>query len=242
VRVAALYDIHGNAPALDAVLRDVPDDAEIVIGGDTVLGFDPIRTLELLDALGERAHWIRGNADRRHSNETDVWVEREDWVVAQIGEERFGQIASLSDTLTLHVDGLGPTLFCHGSPRSDEEQLTRVTSDERFAEILADVSESTVVCGHTHQQFDRRTGDKCIVNAGSIGLPYEGRPGAYWTLLGPDVQHRRTQYDFAAAAEALRTSGIPDPGEFVEWLFDAPPDPDEVAEFFEQRALEAARS
>jgi predicted phosphodiesterase len=241
LRVAALYDIHGNARALDAVLADVPDNAAIVIGGDIALGFEPVRTLELLDGLGHRAHWIRGNADRPHSG-ADTWAERDDWVAAQIGADRAAGLASLQETLTLDVDGLGPSLFCHGSPRSDEESLTRVTSDERFAEILADVTESTIVCGHTHQQFDRRVGDKRVVNAGSVGLPYEGRPGAYWTLLGPDVEHRRSDYDFAAAAAAFRTSDFPDPGELVGWLFDDPPDPDDVSQFHEERALEAAGS
>ena len=240
--VAALYDIHGNAPALEAVIAEVPDDAAIVIGGDTAVGFAPVRTLELLDALGDRAHWIRGNADRPHTLESDIWVERENWTVAQIGDDRAAWLASLPETLTLDVDGLGATLFCHGSPRSDEESLTRVTSEERFAEILADVEATTIVCGHTHQQFDRRARGKRIVNAGSVGLPYEGRPGAYWTLLGPDVEHRRSDYDFAAAAAALRSSGFPAPEELTDWLFDDPPDPDEVAEFFERRALETARS
>ena len=239
MRVAALYDVHGNAPALEAALAEVPDDAEIVIGGDTALGFAPARTLELLDRLGDRAHWIRGNADRPHEDE-GIWGEREAWTTAQIGERRAAELASLPEAVTLDVDGLGATLFCHGSPRSDEESITRVTSDERLAEIVGDVKETTIVCGHTHQQFDLRAAGRRVVNAGSIGLPYEGRPGAYWTLLGPEIDHRRSEYDFTAAAYALRASGFPAPDEFVEWLFEAPPDPAEVAELFEQRALEAA--
>ena len=242
MRVAALYDIHGNAPALEAALAEIPDDAEIVIGGDTAIGFEPARTLELLDALGPRAHWIRGNADRRDPHVDGLWEQRRVWTEERLGEDRVSSLERLPETLTLEVDGLGPTLFCHGSPRSDEESLTRVTADERLAEILAEVDERTIVCGHTHQQFDRRAGDKRIVNAGSIGMPYEGRPGAYWALLGPGVEHRRTEYDVATATEAIRSSGYPDPDELVDLLFEKPPDPDEVAEYFEQRALEAAQS
>ena len=81
-------------------------------------------------------------------------------------------------------------LFCHGSPRSDEEILTRISSEERVAAAVADVSEDVVVCGHTHVQFDRRAAGKRLINAGSVGMPYEARPGAYWALLGPDVELR----------------------------------------------------
>ena len=239
MRVAALYDIHGNAPALEAVLADVPADVAIVIGGDTAIGFEPVRTLELLDALGDRAHWIRGNGDRIGS-ESGIWAERQKWASEQIGEARTRALADLRETLTLDVDGLGPTLFCHGSPRSDEESITRVTSDERLAEIVGGVEEATIVCGHTHQQFDRRIGDKRVVNAGSVGIPYEGRPAAYWLLLGPDVEHRSTDYDVSAAAAGFRATDFPDPEEIIGWILDDPPDPAEVSEFFEQQALEKA--
>ena len=236
MKVAALYDIHGNAPALEAALADIPDDAEIVIGGDTAIGFEPVRTLDLLDALGDRAHWIRGNGDRIGS-ETGIWGERQEWTTAQIGEQRAQWLASLPPTLSLDVDGLGPTLFCHGSPRSDEESITRVTAEERLAEILAGTAETTIVCGHTHQQFDRLVADKRVVNAGSIGMPYEGKPAAYWVLLGPDVEHRSSEYDTPAAVRTIRASGYPDPGELIGLVFDEPPDPSEVADYFERQAL-----
>ena len=237
MKVAALYDIHGHAPALEAALAEVPEDAAVVIGGDTAIGFEPARTLELLDALGERAHWIRGNADRAGSETSGIWAERQIWTQAQIGEERARALSTLPETVTLDVDGLGPTLFCHGSPRSDEEIITRVTSDERLAEILAGTAERTIVCGHTHQQFDRPVGSQRVVNAGSVGMAYEGRPAAYWVLLGPDVDHRSSAYDTAAAREEIRSSGYPDPDELIELLFDEPPEPGEVADYFERRAL-----
>jgi predicted phosphodiesterase len=239
MRVAALYDIHGNAPALEAVLAGVPDAAVIVIGGDIAIGFEPVRTLELLDALGDRVHWIRGNGERIGS-ESGIWADRQKWASEQIGAVRTRALAELPETLTIDVDGLGPTLFCHGSPRSDEESITRVTSNERLAEIIGGVDEATIVCGHTHQQFDRRIGDKRVVNAGSIGIPYEGRPAAYWLLLGPDVEHRSTDYDVATAAAGFRATDFPDPDEIIAWILDDPPDPAEVSEFFEQQALEKA--
>jgi predicted phosphodiesterase len=237
MRVAALYDIHGHAPALEAVLAEVPADVELVIGGDIVLGPQPREVLELLDALGDRAHWIRGNCEAQTPHTDALWEQRRLFTLERVGSERHHLLENLPGTLTLEVDGLGPTLFCHGSPRSDEEMITAVTSEERLREILGDVAESTVVCGHTHHQFDRLTDGIRVVNAGSIGMPYEGRPGAYWALLGPDVELRRTVYDFEPAAGAIRGSGYPDSEEHVEMLYSQPPSAAEVAEYFERQAL-----
>jgi diadenosine tetraphosphatase ApaH/serine/threonine PP2A family protein phosphatase len=240
VKVAALYDIHGHLPALDAVLEDVPADATIVIGGDAFSGPMPSETLERLRSLGPRAHFIHGNADRDLGPYEERWRPRYEWLEAQLTGDDRAWVDSWPSTLTLEIDGLGPTLFCHGTPRSDLEAITAVTSEERLREILTDVQEPTVVCGHTHHQFDRRIDDVRVVNAGSIGIPYEGRPGAYWALLGPDVEFRRTEYDLAAAAEAIRATTYPDPEEKIETLTNPPP-AREAAEVLERRALEEAR-
>jgi predicted phosphodiesterase len=236
MRVAALYDIHGNLPALEAVLDEVPADAEIVIGGDIALGPQPLEVLELLDALGDRAQWIRGNCEAQTPHTDALWEQRRLFTLERVGSERHRSLERLPGTLTLDVDGVGATLFCHGSPRSDEEMITALTSEERLREILADVPEGSVVCGHTHHQFDRMASGIRVVNAGSIGMPYEGQPGAYWALLGPDVELQRTAYDFEAAAEAIRRSGYPDSDEHVEMLFVNPPSAAEVAEYFERQA------
>jgi diadenosine tetraphosphatase ApaH/serine/threonine PP2A family protein phosphatase len=129
----------------------------------------------------------------------------------------------------------GGVLFCHGSPRSDEERLTRVSPDARIAAALEGVRQRVVVCGHTHQQFDRRVGGRRVVNAGAVGMPYEGRPGAFWALLRdgePDLRH--TPYDIGAAAAELRATGAPDVDELMlrESLLE-PADPGEVARYFE---------
>jgi predicted phosphodiesterase len=237
MKVAALYDIHGNLPALAAVLRDVPEDAIILIGGDTAAGPMPAETLERLLALGDRAVWIRGNADRDGGVESELWRRRTDWMWEQLGGQGRVFLSGLPETASLTVDGLGETLFCHGSPRSDEEVITALTTTERLRAILADAGTSLVGCGHTHHQFDRRVDGVRVVNAGSVGMPYEGRTGAFWTLLGPDVERRRSEYDVEAASAAIRESGYPDPDELVETLA-APPTAKEAAEFLEQRALE----
>jgi predicted phosphodiesterase len=234
--VAALYDIHGNAAALAAVLREVPLDAAVVVGGDIALGPQPLETLELLGKLGDRARWIRGNCERREPHDDELWERRRLWTEEQLGDDRAGALAALPETAAIEVEGLGPTLFCHGSPRSDEEMLTATSSDERLRAILAGVDARVVVCGHTHHQFDRRIDEVRVVNAGSVGMAYEGRPGAHWALLGPDVELRRTEYDVGAAARAIRAGTYPGPDEQVE-LLESPPAAAEVAEHFEQQAL-----
>jgi putative phosphoesterase len=205
VRVAALYDVHGNLPALEAVLADV-DAAEvetIVSGGDLVAGPLPSECLTLLRKRETR--FIRGNADRlvlSRATDEDAWMD--DRLTA---EER-AEVAAWPTILTLDVDGLGRVLFCHGSPRSDDEVLTARTREEFVAEALEGAEADVIVCGHTHHQFDRRIGARRLVNAGSVGLPYEGRPGAFWALLGPGVELRRTEYDIEAGAERMRSAGL----------------------------------
>lgn len=202
MRVAALYDIHGNLPALEAVLSDLetvtPD--LVVVGGDAVLGPFPRETLETLLALDERARFVRGNTDRILG----------DFVADALTPEQRAFLAGLPLTMSLEVDGLGSVLFCHASPRSDEEIVTRLSPETRLAPMLEGVAEEVVVGGHTHVQFDRRAAGKRMVNAGSVGMPYEDGPGAYWALLGPDVELRRTAYDLEAAAERIAVSGYPD--------------------------------
>jgi predicted phosphodiesterase len=246
VRVAALFDVHGNLPALEAVLAEVetvqPD--ALLIGGDVAAGPMPAETLALLLSHG-RATLIRGNGDRAMLEPPDEseesWVRAQRWASFQLTHEQRSFLAALPQTAAFDVDRLGRVLFCHGSPRSDEEIVTRVTSEERLRAILAGVEERIVVCGHTHVQFDRVAGGIRVVNAGSVGMPYEGRPGAYWALLGPDVELRRTEYDLENAAQRVRESGFPGADEFVDENILASADPDEASEYFENMAAEPAR-
>jgi predicted phosphodiesterase len=236
MRVAALYDVHGNLPALEAVLAEVPDDAAIVSGGDVFSGPMPAETLARLRGLGPRVSFVRGNADRDLGPYDERWRERYEWMLAQLSADEWALAEAWPPTVTLEVDGLGKTLFCHGTPRSDLEAITAITSEERLREILSGVSQPTVVCGHTHHQFDRRIDGTRVVNAGSIGMPYEGRPGAYWALLGPGVELRRTEYDLDAAVDAIRATSYPEPEENIE-LLTTPHSAEEAAEVLEQRAL-----
>jgi len=252
-RVAALYDIHGNLPALEAVLSEVEREAPdmIVFGGDMAsLGPMPRETLDRLIALEGRACFIHGNTDRElvdhydgtsNLRETDgednVWVRRGEWAAQQITEAQRNFLASLPETLILEIEDLGLTLFCHGSPRSDEGIITRLTPAERLDEMLAGVAENVIVCGHTHVQFDRAHRGKRVVNAGSVGMYWEGRPGAYWLLVGPDLELRRTMYDIEDAAKRIRASGYPDPDELLERLTaDDPCIAEEASALFERAA------
>ncbi len=250
MRIAALYDIHGNLPALRAVLAEVAREGveTVVIGGDVAAGPLPRETIEQLMALGGRARFVRGNADRevvaaydkgrrRPEDESGPAERAAAFAAARISRDHRDLLAGFRTTVVLDVDGLGPTVFCHGSPRSDTEIITTATSDERLREILSGVAEAVVVGGHTHRQSDRRLGDHRFINAGSVGSPYEGRAGAYWALLGPSVSLRRTIYDVTDAAEALRCTEFPDIDEMLRDSLTDPLDPDEVAAFFENLAI-----
>ena len=244
--VAALYDIHGNLPALSAVLADVAREGiqTVVIGGDVAAGPQPRETVEQLMALGQRAHFVCGNADRevvdafdqgriRPEDESGPADRAAAFAAARITRQQRDFLAGFRPTVALAVDDLGTVLFCHGSPRSDTEIITTQTSTERLGAILEGVTQPLIVGGHTHRQLIHDTGDRRFVNAGSVGSPYEGRPGAFWALLGPDVSLRHTEYDVTAAADQLRRTGYPDVEDMLNDSLLDPADADETALFFE---------
>jgi putative phosphoesterase len=247
MRVAVLNDVHGNLPALEAVLAEVeaeqPD--AIVFGGDIIAGPMPRQTLERVLAFGERAHLIRGNADRialefrRGMREGGVGF-ADAWVGRQLSDDQAELLDSLPLTVTLEVDGLGLACFCHATPRSDEEIFTERDADEVVAGMLDHVEERTVVCGHTHIQVERQVGPWRVVNAGSVGIAYGGL-GAHWALLGPDVELRQTDYDREGAARLIRDTGWFQSGDrerkqhLVEALVEGHPK-EEVLDFFDQWA------
>jgi len=217
MRVAALYDIHGNLPALEAVLKDVEREAPelVVVGGDVASGPMPAETLGVLRSLGDRVRFVRGNADRvldfvgSPGDDFELWKQSRLWVAERLGEEGLTFLNELPLDVVAEVDGLGAVRFCHGAPGSDEETITRLTPDARLRSLLEGVAQRVVICGHTHVQFDRRLDGVRVVNAGSVGYPYEAAPGAYWGLLGPDVEFRRTPYAVDEAVRLIRATGYP---------------------------------
>jgi predicted phosphodiesterase len=244
MRVAALYDIHGNLPALEAVLAE-PEVAAadvVVIGGDALEGPMPVETLELLEGLGARVRWVRGNTEREvlEGRDSDpeaggIWERRATWVAAQLTSDQLTRVAAWPATVAVDVDRLGPTRFCHATPRDDFEIFTAITPAEAVEPMLA-AAEPTVVCGHTHVQFDRAIGGRRVVNAGSVGMPYEDEPGARWCLLGPGVELRRTAYDMGAAAERIRASAYPEADEHAAELL-RPAGAEEATTTFEEMRL-----
>jgi predicted phosphodiesterase len=207
VRVAALNDIHGNLPALEAVLADVDATGvdTIVVGGDVLWGpfqSECMAALRTADAL-----FLAGNCEREVLSGSD---ESSRWCRERLAPDELEFVSGWPATVELDVDGLGHVLFCHATPRSDDEILTRITEDREVAAALSGVDADVVVCGHTHVQHDRRLpGAPRLVNAGSIGLPYQGEPGAFWAILGPNVQFRRTPYDIDAALASVTSSQFP---------------------------------
>jgi putative phosphoesterase len=242
MRVAVLADIHGNLPALRAVLAELdaePPDA-LVVAGDAVGGAYPREALELLASRRERVVWISGNAEREAVAAWDGAPTDDDepgraasWSARALDRRWRDELAAWPMTTVL--DGVR---YCHGSPRRDDEILTRATPDAALRDALGEVSEAVVVGGHTHQQVIRTVdGAAAYVNAGSVGIPYEGRPGAFWLVMnGRDPELRETAYDVAAAVAELRASGFPDVEGQLEGSLLEPVDPGWVAELFEHGA------
>jgi predicted phosphodiesterase len=238
MRVAAIYDIHGNLPALEAVLQEIrqAEVDQIVVGGDVFPGPMAVETLRCLLDLDLPVQFIQGNGDRevlaqRAGIETGAVPEpfREvmRWSAQQLQPEDAQRIAGWPPTLRVEVPGLGEVLFCHATPQSDTEIFTRLTPEDRLLPVFEGLNVPLVLCGHTHMQFDRTIGGVRVVNAGSVGMPF-GEPGAYWLLLGPDIQFRRTLYDLTKAAERIRSTKYPQAQDFAEHNVLHPPSEEEI--------------
>jgi len=222
VKVAALYDVHGMPHALEATLRDVAAaEADVVLfGGDLIAGPFSRRCLKLARALSQ-ARFIRGNCERLPS----------EWDRAQLDAEELRWLEELP--LTVSLDGV---LYCHATPEDDSPITTELTPDEALRETFGGIDEKVVVLGHTHHQFDRLAGDVRVVNAGSVGMPYEDDVAAFWTLVEDgEPSFRRTPFDVARAAAEIRVSGWPGAGEFVAENLLAAPSRAEAAAVFESR-------
>jgi putative phosphoesterase len=234
VPVAAISDIHGNLPALEAVLAEIDREGvdDIVVAGDTAHGPWPAEVVDLL--VERRARCVRGNADREVVERSDRYGPLARWSADRLGERRLAVVQSWPLTLDLSLAGLGAVLVCHSTPLSEDPIYTRITPEAQLASLFESLDVDVVVCGHTHMQYDRTLAASGlrIVNPGSVGIPYEGARGAYWALLGPDVEFRRTDYDVEAAVAAIEVMKVPLDGNFLEPLVD-PPDPTETTEYFE---------
>lgn len=237
MRVAALHDVHGNLPALEAVLADVQREGvdQIVFGGDVAAGLLPTETIERLMELPS-ARFVMGNADRILVEIFDGGDPPEgglidEWCAGQLERRHRDFLAGFEPTVIA-----ADACICHATPDSDEAIFTRRTPAERVRELMGDIAQRLVVCGHTHMQVDRTVDGIRVVNAGSVGMPY-GTTDACWALVEDgDVALRRTAYDLEAAAERLRASGHSHRDELIAENVLTSPSEDEVLEFFETRS------
>ncbi|QIM21030.1 metallophosphoesterase family protein [Phycicoccus sp. HDW14] len=222
--VALLSDTHGVLPVLEAVLAepDVRAADLVVVTGDLVSGPMPVETLDALSALGDRVLLVRGNADREvvgvTRGEACEYPESVS-AAAALRPDQVALLAGLPHPVVRPVAGFGEVLFCHGSPRDDDEVVLVDTRLERWAEAFADVPSTvgTVCCGHTHMPFVRLVDRRLVVNPGSIGMPY-GRVGGAWALLRDgQVSLRHTEIDVDAVCARIEAeSTYPDARAWVD--------------------------
>jgi predicted phosphodiesterase len=250
MRVAALYDIHGNLPALEAVLEEVRHAGvdRIVVGGDLLPGPMARETLGCLLSLDVPAEFIYGNgevavlgqlAGRTSPAVPEPYRPAILWNAEQVRGDYGDRVASWPLTLRLEIPGTGSVLFCHATPRNEDEIFTATTPEERLLPIFGELSAPVVVCGHTHMQFDRMIGRTRVVNAGSVGMPF-GDPGADWLLLGDGdtgLQLRHTAYDLQAAAARVRATAFPWPEDFAARYILQPPSAAEMLEVFTRASI-----
>ncbi|MGH7474939.1 MAG: metallophosphoesterase family protein [Longimicrobiales bacterium] len=248
MRVAALYDIHGNLPALEAVVPEIRRLGvdQILVGGDVLPGPMPRETLLYLRNLDIPTLFIHGNGESAvldclaggsMGGLPEPAQEAVRWVAGQLDAEEKRRLAHWPTTLRFEIGGLGEVLFCHATPRSDTEIFTRLTPEKRLLRVFDELDVHLVVCGHTHMQFDRVIGRVRVVNAGSVGMPF-GEPGAAWLLLGPDLQLRHTAYDQRTAAERIRDTDYPQAQEFAARSVLQPPSEEEMLHVFSKAAGE----
>jgi putative phosphoesterase len=251
MRLAALYDIHANLAALDAVLDEVraADVDRIIIGGDVLPGPMSRETLLRLLDLDVPVQFIQGNCEvavlaaragadpGRMPPDARAVVE---WTARHLDDAHAALLESWPKTLRVVVPGIGDVLFCHGTPRHENEIMLRDTDAARLLPILEGLRVPLVVCGHTHMQYDRMVGATRVVNAGSVGMPF-GHTGADWLLLGPGVELRHTAYDLAVAAAQIARNEHPETRRQCEdWILH-PPDADEMNALYRRAELQHFR-
>ncbi len=192
--------------------------------GDVVLEPMSKACLDRLMEIEMPTHFIHGNCegfvlDFLNGNPLKKQVpekvlENIKWTAEQLDSSYKDLLASWPKTIELEVEGIGKVLFCHATPRDENEIFTRLTSEEKLRPIFENLEVNVVVCGHTHMQFDRTIGGIRVVNSGSVGMPF-GEPGAYWLLLDKDIRFQHTQYDLEKAAGIIRRTNFPQRDDFA---------------------------
>jgi len=248
MQIAALYDIHGNLPALTAVLDEIEQIApdQLVIGGDVVLGPMSAECLNVLKNLAIPKRFILGNCevsileqmnDSLHDDLPERALKDIQWTESQLDEGHKQFISTWNDTTTLDIVEIGRVLFCHATPTSTTQIFTKLTPESELLSLFESIDADVVVCGHTHMQFDRTIGDTRIVNANSVGMPY-GKPGAQWAILGPSIELIHTNYNLRQAANSVRNTNYPWAFDFAENNIINPPSEEKMLKLFSNVMLE----
>jgi predicted phosphodiesterase len=244
--VAVLNDIHGNLPALEAVLDEIRDTGlgrtidRIVVGGDIFPGPLAHVVLRTLRTCGVPVEFIYGNGEvavlaeiaGRAPRVPEAYRPSIRWNAGQLEPDDVRAIAEWPMTVSLTIPPLGDVLFCHATPRNENDIFTTRTPEGALLPVFAGVREAVVVCGHTHLVMDRRVGRTRVVNPGSVGMPF-GAAGADWMILGPDIEFRHTDYDRPRAADRVRASGYPMAEEFAARHILQPPSAEDMLKVYE---------
>jgi putative phosphoesterase len=247
LRVAALYDIHGNLPALEAVLEEIQRAQvdRVVVGGDVLPGPMFRETIARLLEVDLPVDFIQGNCEvavleERAGAHSEPLPEQAReiirWTAQELSAEHAHILAGWPKTLRIEIPAVGHVLFCHGTPRHENEHFTRLTTESRLLPLFEPLGVQLVVCGHTHMQFDRMVGRTRVVNAGSVGMPF-GEPGADWLLVGPEVELRHTSYELTKAAETIRRTDYPEAEEYATRYVLQPPSETQMLEAFSRGQL-----
>ena len=226
MKLAALYDIHGNVPALEAVLKEckMAGVDRLIIGGDVLVGPMSATCLDLLNAFEIPSSFIMGNCDeavielRKYGKTSKVPARVIDNVTFSARELTDAQIEEVSKwplTIRMSLENIGEVLFCHATPENNTDIFTIRTPEKDLIERFNLDGVDLVVCGHTHMQFDRQVGSTRIVNAGSVGMPF-GLRGANWLLFDNGLQFKHTTYHYDLAAKVIQTSSYPDKDNFIQ--------------------------
>lgn len=243
MNIAVLADIHGNLPALEAVLKEpeVRDAERVVLLGDIALGPMPGQTLDRLAAL-DRAIWVHGNCERELlealsgvlDDGPHASVARD--AAAMMSRRHRQLISDLPMSVSLNVGDLGTALFCHATPRRDDEFVLVDSPVSVWEDALAGSAADLFVLGHTHMQFDRLVAGRRVVNAGSVGMPY-GSQGACWALITDrDVRLRQIRYDIDDARRQIEEPGFPSAAQWAQDYVVHPPSDVEALTAFSKLA------
>ena len=237
MKIATLYDIHGNLPALEAVLAEIAKEQvdAIVVGGDAIAGPMPNEVLDRLKSVQTPVHYIVGNGESevlRYLTGEPIGAltpagEAGAIVVGDhLTEANKAFLRGWSFSVKFKSPHLGDILFCHATPHNNTHVFTKQSDPSQIEAVFDGVMADLVVCGHTHMQFDLSVAGKRVVNSGSVGMPF-GESGAHWLLIDEAVEFRNTEFEREAAAETIRQSQSPEAEAFINGqIFGTPAEAD----------------